>query len=183
MLDYFDRYREEKTMVECRVARQEDLEACFALRGKGGIFQYYFRQERTFENVIRKALISGNLYVAIWKETETDEEGNIAGLMIIKRKAFCDLYDYLSLLCVGEKFRKLGIGSALLSYAEKDAADQGCETFSLEVRVSNAPARHLYEKHGFIQVNIRKGYYENGEDAYLMVKPIGGQKDDADIRN
>ncbi|MCI6745712.1 ribosomal-protein-alanine N-acetyltransferase [Erysipelotrichaceae bacterium Oil+RF-744-GAM-WT-6] len=109
-----------------------------------------------------------------------EEEGRVVGYL-----DYWILYEQAQVATIGvdPEYQNRGIGSALLSYAEKDAADQGCETFSLEVRVSNAPARHLYEKHGFIQVNIRKGYYENGEDAYLMVKPIGGQKDDADIRN
>lgn len=109
-----------------------------------------------------------------------EEEGRVVGYL-----DYWILYEQAQAATIGvdPEYQNRGIGSALLSYAEKDAADQGCETFSLEVRVSNAPARHLYEKHGFIQVNIRKGYYENGEDAYLMVKPIGGQKDDADIRN
>ncbi len=109
-----------------------------------------------------------------------EEEGRVVGYL-----DYWILYEQAQVATIGvdPEYQNRGIGSALLSYAEKDAADQGCETFSLEVRVSNAPARHLYEKHGFIQVNIRKGYYENGEDAYLMVKPIGGQKDDADFRN
>ncbi len=109
-----------------------------------------------------------------------EEEGRVVGYL-----DYWILYEQAQAATIGvdPEYQNRGIGSALLSYAEKDAADQGCETFSLEVRVSNAKARHLYEKHGFIQVNIRKGYYENGEDAYLMVKPIGGQKDDADIRN
>lgn len=109
-----------------------------------------------------------------------EEEGRVVGYL-----DYWILYEQAQVATIGVdlEYQNRGIGSALLSYAEKDAADQGCETFSLEVRVSNAPARHLYEKHGFIQVNIRKGYYENGEDAYLMVKPIGGQKDDADIRD
>lgn len=109
-----------------------------------------------------------------------EEEGRVVGYL-----DYWILYEQAQVATIGvdPEYQNRGIGSALLSYAEKDAADQGCETFSLEVRVSNALARHLYEKHGFIQVNIRKGYYENGEDAYLMVKPIGGQKDDADIRD
>jgi ribosomal-protein-alanine N-acetyltransferase len=42
------------------------------------------------------------------------------------------------------------------------------------VRVSNDRAIQVYEKNGFITVNKRKKYYEDGEDAYLMVKPLGG---------
>lgn len=57
-----------------------------------------------------------------------------------------------------------------------DYADRaGCENIMLEVRVSNASARHLYESYEFIEMNIRKGYYnDNGEDAIVMCKALGG---------
>ena len=39
----------------------------------------------------------------------------------------------------------------------------------LEVRVSNTSAIRLYERLGFTQVGLRKGYYtDTGEDASLM---------------
>ena len=41
---------------------------------------------------------------------------------------------------------------------------------TLEVRVSNKVAIHIYEKYGFKTVTIRKNYYSNHEDAYLMLK-------------
>ena len=51
----------------------------------------------------------------------------------------------------------------------------GCENIMLEVRVSNHKARGLYESYGFIEMNIRKGYYnDNGEDAIVMCKALGG---------
>lgn len=41
--------------------------------------------------------------------------------------------------------------------------------FFLEVRKSNQPARHLYEKNGFEAYFTRKNYYQNpNEDALLM---------------
>ena len=37
------------------------------------------------------------------------------------------------------------------------------------MRASNAPAIALYEKHGFVEVGRRRGYYEKPkEDAILM---------------
>ena len=46
----------------------------------------------------------------------------------------------------------------------------GAAYATLEVRVSNERAQHLYESVGFIRVGKRKRYYEdNGEDAWLMV--------------
>ena len=56
----------------------------------------------------------------------------------------------------------------------RDANEKECETLSLEARVSNTPAISLYHSYGFIDAAIRKRYYENGEDAILMVLPLGG---------
>ncbi|MCD7950273.1 MAG: ribosomal protein S18-alanine N-acetyltransferase [Erysipelotrichaceae bacterium] len=48
----------------------------------------------------------------------------------------------------------------------------GCQTMSLEVRVANTPAIQLYQKFGFEIEAIRKDYYRNHDDAYLMVKRL-----------
>ena len=46
----------------------------------------------------------------------------------------------------------------------------GAAYATLEVRVSNERAQHLYKSLGFVSVGKRKRYYEdNGEDAWLMV--------------
>ena len=59
----------------------------------------------------------------------------------------------------------------MIAAAEKEQ----CETIMLEVRPSNVAARGLYDSYEFIKVNIRKGYYnDNGEDAIVMCKALGG---------
>lgn len=59
-----------------------------------------------------------------------------------------------------------GVTRALLQYA----ANMGVQYMTLEVRRSNVIAQSLYKKVGFIEVGVRKRYYEdNGEDAYLYV--------------
>lgn len=78
-------------------------------------------------------------------------------------------------ICISNDYRKLGYGKLLLEKAVEIAELNKCENISLEVRVSNINAISLYEKYGFIKANIRKSYYsDNNEDAYLMIKPLGG---------
>jgi ribosomal-protein-alanine N-acetyltransferase len=43
---------------------------------------------------------------------------------------------------------------------------------TLEVRFSNERAIRLYRRNGFREVAIRKGYYRNGEDALVMMRPF-----------
>ena len=49
------------------------------------------------------------------------------------------------------------------------ARDLGARVATLEVRLSNGPARALYQRFGFRPVGIRPRYYsDNGEDALIM---------------
>ncbi len=49
------------------------------------------------------------------------------------------------------------------------AKDLDARVVTLEVRLSNAPARALYQRFGFRPVGIRPRYYsDNGEDALIM---------------
>ncbi len=48
----------------------------------------------------------------------------------------------------------------------------GAEEVYLEVRVSNTPAINLYKKLDYRVVDLIKGYYHDGEDAYIMARPL-----------
>jgi ribosomal-protein-alanine N-acetyltransferase len=58
---------------------------------------------------------------------------------------------------------------------------QGAQWLWLEVRASNAPARALYESHGFQQVGVRRGYYPASqfqrEDAVVMSQHLVAPSD------
>ena len=67
--------------------------------------------------------------------------------------------------------RGKGIGRQILLQLLEEGAKMGAEAFTLEVRVSNAPAIHLYESLGFLSEGIRKNFYEEPtEDALIMWK-------------
>jgi ribosomal-protein-alanine N-acetyltransferase len=66
-------------------------------------------------------------------------------------------------------WRRQHIGERLLLALLDLAADAGANEATLEVRLSNLPARRLYEKFGFRPVGLRPRYYsDNGEDALIM---------------
>ena len=63
-----------------------------------------------------------------------------------------------------------GIGEALMRALMQYAANMGVQYMTLEVRKTNLIAQGLYRKLHFIQLGVRKRYYEdNGEDALLYV--------------
>lgn len=76
-------------------------------------------------------------------------------------------------IAVSENHRKSGIAGMLVTEFERELRKLNVKTVYLEVRESNAPARKLYEKHGFTQNGLRKNYYSSPlENAVLMVKMI-----------
>ena len=66
-------------------------------------------------------------------------------------------------------WRRQHLGERLLLAMLDIALDAGAHEATLEVRLSNLPARRLYEKFGFRPVGLRPRYYsDNGEDALIM---------------
>ncbi len=70
---------------------------------------------------------------------------------------------------VKREFRGRGIGSKLLKTAIDRCKQRGRDRILLEVRVSNEVAQRLYKKNGFEIIDVIPNYYNDGEDAYLMV--------------
>jgi [ribosomal protein S18]-alanine N-acetyltransferase len=65
--------------------------------------------------------------------------------------------------------RRRGIATTLLERLFELTRDDERRGYTLEVRISNEDAIHLYEKLGFEPRGIRRGYYtDNKEDALIM---------------
>ena len=75
-------------------------------------------------------------------------------------------------IAVAPAARRRGIGRQMMARLEACARRAHCESMSLEVRVTNRPAQGLYDKCGFMTVSIRRDYYADHSDAYLMMKGI-----------
>jgi ribosomal-protein-alanine N-acetyltransferase len=66
-----------------------------------------------------------------------------------------------------------GVGTTLLKALIDEAARRGCTQVFLEVREDNPRARDLYQRHGFAEIGIRRGYYQPaGVDAIVMRKDL-----------
>ena len=66
-------------------------------------------------------------------------------------------------------WRRQHVGERLLLAFIDLASERRAHEATLEVRLSNLPARRLYEKFGFRPVGLRPRYYsDNGEDALIM---------------
>ncbi len=73
-------------------------------------------------------------------------------------------------LAVAGAARRRGFGSALLGYFLDQVQEQAGTSVFLEVRESNAGARTLYEKSGFVESGRRRGYYSNPEEDAVIYR-------------
>lgn len=74
-------------------------------------------------------------------------------------------------VAVKKEMRGKGVGRELLSELFRQGRSRGAFAFTLEVRVSNSAAIHLYESLGFESLGVRRGFYEKPkEDALIMWK-------------
>jgi ribosomal-protein-alanine N-acetyltransferase len=98
-----------------------------------------------------------------------------AGLWVMVDEA------HVTTFAVDPGWRRRGVGERLLLQLLDIAVARRAREATLEVRLSNMPARRLYEKYGFRPVGIRPRYYsDNGEDALIMTTdPLdsGGMRD------
>ena len=86
-----------------------------------------------------------------------------AGFWIMANEA------HISSIAAQKPHRRQGIGELLLISAIDLATELNARNITLEVRISNTAAQSLYQKYGFIQVGLRRGYYtDNNEDAISM---------------
>ena len=81
-------------------------------------------------------------------------------------------------LAVAPSQQRKGLGGLLLREMMCWARAENLRKIFLEVRVSNAAAIALYRATGFVEIGLRRGYYQNKngrEDALLMACELTGE--------
>ncbi|HEY8136057.1 MAG TPA: ribosomal protein S18-alanine N-acetyltransferase [Candidatus Limnocylindrales bacterium] len=113
---------------------------------------YAFRQELQTNRLAHYLVVrSGNETVAY------------GGLWLLVDEA------HITTFAVLPEWRRQGIGGRLMVALMDLALRLNARVMTLEVRLSNRPARDLYAKFGFKPVGVRPRYYsDNGEDALIM---------------
>ena len=114
-----------------------------------------------------------------WTEKEFSDLLNLStsqlwlnenGLLLCSEVA--DEMEILTFGVIPEK-RHQGEGIRLINQMLEYAQKNGISKIFLDVAENNVPAIRLYEKTGFQKVNVRKGYYENGQvNALVYMKTL-----------
>jgi ribosomal-protein-alanine N-acetyltransferase len=73
---------------------------------------------------------------------------------------------------VQAKYRRGGVGSLLLREMERQLHGRGIRRITLETATSNQAAVAFWQRHGYRNEGLLRGYYLGRLDAYWMVKQL-----------
>lgn len=142
-------------MITVRTMTEQDCSAAAELEKK--IFSQPW-SEQGFRDAVA---MNQNIFLV------AEDDGKICGYIGMYQSL--DEGEITNVAVAPEK-RNAGIGRMLMLAALEEAKQHGIAQIVLEVRVSNASAIHLYEKCGFVNCGVRKGFYDfPKEDAYIMI--------------
>lgn len=124
-------------------------------------------------------IFSNNQY-EVYTLNITENKSKKIEKKIIGYIIFYDTIDSVDLfeIAINKQFQKKGFGNTLLNesikllFNDTKYINRGNEnkTILLEVNEKNIKAINLYKKNDFEQISIRKNYYENNENAIIMIK-------------
>lgn len=105
-----------------------------------------------------------------------EENGEVVGYIMCRIETGLSSFVFRGLIKKGhivsvavlQEYRRKGIGEALVAKAMENMRSYKAKHCFLEVRVANTAAVDLYKKLGFEVSRTVRGYYADGEDAYVM---------------
>ena len=113
------------------------------------------------------------------QELENKQNLNSHYFVVRQKSKYCQILGFAGIITILDEVnimnivvkkdkRNLKIGSSLLEFIIHFAKKLKATSITLEVNEHNMPAISLYKKFHFIQVGIRKKYYNNVDSAILM---------------
>lgn len=139
-----------------RNMRADDVEAVASIEAE------VFSDPWSKESFQKEVCVTNHIYLV------AEENHNIIG--------YCGLWEvsgegYITNVCVVPDSRGRAVGTKMLTELIRIAEQDDITAVTLEVRVSNEAAQHLYKKLGFKEAGIRKDFYSHPrEDAVIMWK-------------
>lgn len=133
------------------------------------------------EDVVPVAELEAQIFSQPWSEQGFSDSLHLADTVFLVAERQGVILGYIGMyvsmgegeitnVAVSPAERGCGIGAMLISEIKKEAERRSVGTLILEVRVSNDRAIRLYERNGFLNRGIRRGFYERPkEDAYIMI--------------
>lgn len=140
--------------IVIRRARIDDLDKVYECE------KVCFETPWSFSMLYEDIVVNTNtVYLVIEKDGQIIGYG---GMWIILDEA------HITNVCIRPEYRGFGYAKQLMKSLAQQSRLNGAEGMTLEVRVSNRAALKLYKHCGFSIQGLRKKYYSNKEDAYIM---------------
>ncbi len=145
--------------TKVREAKAGDTAAMAELAAKSDTAAHW--KDEDYDRIFKRGSPERTAFIA-------EEQDRVVGLIV----ATCVEGEWeIENVVVDPNRQRCGLGNALVRALLARADEEGAEAVFLEVRESNRAARGLYERHGFVEVGRRKGYYSGpAEDAVVYRK-------------
>ena len=143
-------------MMHCRMAQPDDLDFIFKIEKE--IFKEPWTKE-SIDDELNRSKNKLNIIAEI--------DGKIIGYFF---SHFFGNEAHILNLVIDVPFQHKGNGKVFLNKIINQHLKDA--NVFLEVKRTNFPAINLYLSFGFQEINIRKQYYSDGEDAIEMVKKV-----------
>ncbi|HUJ29848.1 MAG TPA: N-acetyltransferase [Candidatus Acidoferrum sp.] len=153
--------------VSLRTYRPEDFETLCE------IDQACYERDTAYSHFEMHAYLTMPGAECVVAEVRAARQRAIAGFCISARNGS---EGYIITMDVVEKYRRSGIGSALLREIERRLTRNGVREVGLETATDNPAAVAFWQKHGYRTFGLRKRYYPRGRDAFSMAKIIGSSR-------
>lgn len=144
----------QNSQVTIRRAEREDLDAIYAC--EQACFDDPWSYPMLYEDICENR---GAIYLVVLCDHKVV---GYCGTHIVLDES------HITNICVLPEYRGRGLAKRMMHALQDMSERRGALAMTLEVRVSNRVALHLYRKCGFTVQGIRKKYYRGREDAYVM---------------
>lgn len=116
-----------------------------------------------------------NLPTAATLVAEETETGAIHGFLVADRRRprrASGVMGRIITIDVVPEQQQHGIGTLLITQAEEELKQTGCDQVVLEVAVNNERALRFYKKHGYSVLKVLPNYYLDSIDGLMMGKRL-----------
>lgn len=118
-----------------------------------------------------------------WTRRAYEEASALDAISIWVAKVDAELVGYMLLQYVADElelhtfavkptFRKKGVGRKLMEHMLAEGKKIAVQNLFLQVRPSNVAARALYKSLGFVDLAVRRAYYEDDKEDAIIMKLI-----------
>jgi ribosomal-protein-alanine N-acetyltransferase len=150
-----------------RRARPDDVPAIAELE------RLNLERDAWSENLVQQG-VEGTVPTIHYWVAEVD--GDVVGHAVASILA--DIAELQRISVLGDH-RRQGHAAALLEAVVAEATAQGADRVLLEVREGNHPALAFYARHGFTEIDRRRGYYADATTAIILLRPLTGDADES----